>query len=404
MKVTGLVQASASRRERAVFLLIRRGDALPLVVTQEYRYSPIRGGRRSCYKRLGSTVSSTVSAKTATRVTSFDVSRGIAISLMVLGHSVTAVANTTLGVSPGWALFNEIFSVVRMPLFFFLAGVFLVSTLKKRGYGGWVLDKAQYLLYPWLVWSLLRGLLEVGLVQFGIGGQIELSDVFLGIVWNPRIWYLPALFVAFAVIGGVYALVRGRRWWPFVALGAVLILFQATVLSWWPPLLNVHPFTLFMLAGCVLGSLAVMLAKASRWQTFGIGVAAASAFTLAVWFAAPAGLLSEQLSPVFVACAVVGVTALVALGRLLDKTPPGVVLERLGKWSLVIYVSHAIPVSFTRIVLMQVGVSDRTVLILVPAIFGIALPALLGWLHDRGILRWLITMPGYRKVENTRLP
>lgn len=72
-----------------------------------------------------------------------------------------------------------------MPLFFFLAGVFLVSTLEKRGYAGWVLDKAQYLLYPWLVWSLLRGLLEVGLFQFGIGAPISIQDVILGVVWDP---------------------------------------------------------------------------------------------------------------------------------------------------------------------------------------------------------------------------
>ena len=77
---------------------------------------------------------------TKSRVTSFDVSRGFAITFMVIGHSVVAVSNGPLGEHPFFSVFNDVFHTVRMPLFFFLAGVFLIQTLQKLGYRGWVVD------------------------------------------------------------------------------------------------------------------------------------------------------------------------------------------------------------------------------------------------------------------------
>ena len=339
------------------------------------------------------------------RVTSFDVSRGIAITFMVIGHSVTAVENTILGVSPFWTTFNEVFHTIRMPLFFFLAGVFLVSTLKKLGYRNWLVDKAQYLLYPWLVWSLIRGLLEVGLYEIGIGSPMSLGEMVYGIVWDPRIWYLPALFISFAVVGGGYAASRGWKWWPLVMLGALAALVVLTYLPWWPPMLHVHPFSLYMLAGVVLAPLAIQTAGLSRGKAATVAAGALFVFGVVVGYLLPTGLLLDNSSLAFIVCAVLGVVGFLALGRVLDGLLVGRGLERLGRWSLVIYVVHAIPVSLARTLLMKVGIDDYTVLVLIPAAFGIAVPALLGWLNDRGHLRWLITMPGYRRsAVTTRLP
>jgi len=198
------------------------------------------------------------------RVTNLDVSRGIAIILMVVGHSVTAVENTSLGVSPIYATANAIFHTTRMPLFFFLAGTFLIATLRKSGYGSWVVDKAQYLLYPWLVWSVLRGLIEVGFFELGIGGRITFGEVVYGVVWEPRIWYLPALFVAFAVIGGAYTVWGGRQWWQIPAWILLLGLIYLTANTWWPPLLLVHPFSIFMLLGVGLSAWTVRASGMSR--------------------------------------------------------------------------------------------------------------------------------------------
>ena len=110
------------------------------------------------------------------------------------------------------------------------------------------------------------------------------------------------------------------------------------------------------------------------------------------------------MSVPFLACAAPGVVLFLALGRVLDGWSLGSWLERLGRWSLVIYVVHALPVSVTRTLLMKVGVDDYSALVWIPAFFGVAAPALLGWCVDRGYLRWLITMPGYRHRKNSRLP
>ena len=343
-------------------------------------------------------------ALTKTRVTSFDVSRGIAITFMVVGHSVVAVSNTELGSHPFWSVFNDVFHTVRMPLFFFLAGVFLIQTLKKFGYRGWVVDKAQYLLYPWLIWSIFPGLLEVVLYQFGVGEPLTVPAVVYGVVWDPRFWYLPALFVSFAVVGGAYALSRGWKWWWAATLGAILVLNVVTYLPWWPPLLHVHPFTVYMLAGVVLHASAKQFASIPRLHALGITAGAGTSFALAVWLLWPTGQVPNMGTIPFTICAILGVITLLAAGRAIDGFAIGRGIERLGTWSLVIYIAHPLPMSAARFVLEKVGVTDYSTLVLIPAVFGVGVPALLGWITDRGHLRWLVTMPGYRRTKNTRLP
>ena len=119
-----------------------------------------------------------------------DTARGIGIVLVVFGH------NWIIAHDHG-ALFRVVFSF-HMPLFFFLAGLFLRPT---EGINTFVSSRADSLLKPYLVvlgaWGVLRLIVAnipvlpyfMG-VLYGTGFTIE---------WVP-LWFLPHLFVSLLLV------------------------------------------------------------------------------------------------------------------------------------------------------------------------------------------------------------
>ncbi|WP_170116391.1 acyltransferase family protein [Rathayibacter caricis] len=344
-------------------------------------------------------------AVTRTRVTAFDVARGFAIIGMVCGHSIVGLEATGRDLPEAYQVANDVFHTFRMPLFFLLAGVFLIHTMKRFSYGGWVADKAQFLLYPYAVWALLRGAVELGALQVGVGEDLSPTDVLVGLVWDPRAWYLPALFLAFAVVGGAYALLHRFAWWGAVAAALVGGLVLLSDIDGWPPLLEVHPFTLYMLLGVLASRQLVRATSLSRRIAAVVAAGAAAVFTVVVFLLYPTGVLADDLSVPFVLASVPGVVMLIALGRAVDTTRAGRVLQKFGSWSLTIYVAHGIPLSLTRALLDRAGVDSLPVHIIAGTAAGVLLPAALAYLMERyGFARWLITMPGYRRSRTQRLP
>lgn len=318
---------------------------------------------------------------------------------MVLGHVIGSLENTGHGRADFWATLNTVMHTFRMPMFFFLAGVFLIQTMQKRGYGPWVIDKAQYLLYPFVVWSVLTGLIEWGAFSVGVGQPIGPADIALGLIWSPRdhYWYLPALFVAFTLIGsGYFLLGRWRYWWIPVGAVTVTLCVASAQLDWWPPLVRVYGFTLFLLAGVVLAPGIVALVRRSAGTSAAVLAASVLALAAAASVALSARLLPDDFGLAFFICSVPGVLALVSLGRLLDGTRVGRGLSTLGRWSLVIYVCHAVVFSVARQALDAAGITELNTQIIVGTIIGTAGPAVLAWMMDRGHLRWLVTMPRRR--------
>lgn len=90
------------------------------------------------------------------RIIELDFFKGIAILLVVLGHSVSrGVADHYLDPVMLW-----IYSF-HMPLFFFISGYLISYTsYKKRNFGNSVLKKVLTLLLPYLVWTYGVSLIE----------------------------------------------------------------------------------------------------------------------------------------------------------------------------------------------------------------------------------------------------
>ncbi|MGV6772632.1 acyltransferase family protein [Klebsiella pneumoniae] len=61
---------------------------------------------------------------------------------------------------------NSIIYSFHMPLFFFLSGLFFIKSIEKKGKLLLFIDKFKTIAYPYLVWSLLQGTIEVLLSRF----------------------------------------------------------------------------------------------------------------------------------------------------------------------------------------------------------------------------------------------
>ena len=127
------------------------------------------------------------------RVKHIDIAKGISITLVVLLHSQLA---------PYIYFLTEPLSLVRMPLFFFLSGLFFSTSLRPTIF---TLQKADSLLKPYatvLTIALLCSyfffndgnlLRSLAYVAYGNGLTLERS---LGWSWVP-LWFLPHLFLVY---------------------------------------------------------------------------------------------------------------------------------------------------------------------------------------------------------------
>ena len=134
-----------------------------------------------------------------------DYAKAIGIILVVYGHVARGVFKAGMEYAP--VIHNLVDSVIysfHMPLFFFLSGLFFIQTLRKRGARGFFINKTETILYPFIVWSLLQGGIEV-ILSSHTNNHTSIADV-LSLFWEPRaqFWFLYALFLISIISVYVY--------------------------------------------------------------------------------------------------------------------------------------------------------------------------------------------------------
>lgn len=320
-----------------------------------------------------------------------DHAKGIGIVLVVYGHVVRGlVSGGVVGASPVWQVIDQIIYSFHMPLFFFLAGLFFWPSRQRRTAGAFLAGKVDTIVYPYLLWSLLQGCLEVLLSRY-TNGHTTISEV-LALLWLPRaqFWFLYALFLIV-----VFSLVVYWRRSLLVsllglALGAALYLysdrFPATYRPW---LLTVN--FVFFAAGVSFSHAKNCARRHAQWLWWSLVSLALGA----QWVYASVLQMNYRMGgwPTLLT-ALVSISAVVALSMAACRR--GWVgadqLAALGRASMAIYLMHVLVCSGVRVVLRKIlGVDDELVHVavgtslglLVPWAFKIRAQALgLGWLFS----------------------
>jgi fucose 4-O-acetylase-like acetyltransferase len=297
-----------------------------------------------------------------------------------------------------YLLVDSIIYSFHMPLFFFLSGLFFYDSLVKRGRTGLLVNKVDTIVYPFIVWSLLQGLLEVVLSNY-TNGQVTLTQVF-SLLWEPRaqFWFLYALFMVFVLCTFVYALVNKRFFLPLLLAFAVLYVFQHE--------LRVDTITRFIFGNAVFFALGVWFNEIKDFfvarckeLTLVLGVLfIASQYLFHITFGftwetgGVAGLSLATLSILFM------VTLSMWLGQVRIEW-----LLFIGTSSMTIYLMHILAGSGARVALSKfMGIDSIPAHLIVGTLIGIAAPLLAQSLIKRYNLHFLMSPPKSLSATNLR--
>jgi fucose 4-O-acetylase-like acetyltransferase len=281
-----------------------------------------------------------------------DYAKGIAIIFVVYRHVLYGLLYSGVAADPLLMDANEMLYGFRMPLFFFLSGLFFASSLKKRGSGDFLVTKINTLLYPYVLWCFIQLTLQIIFSDYtnfkrGVGNYID-------ILLHPRgmlqQWYLFALFNVSALYLFTHSVLKLKA--PVqVLLGLVLpalIPFVGDIST----LSDVMMFYIFFCLGHIS---APFFFQDRVQQQLGSGYNALlllPAFILAQYYCMKHPETNIYL---FSALAMLGVILVIMVSFLLAKYKKLTFLQTLGHHSLYIYLLHLGIVFLLRLALLRTG-------------------------------------------------
>jgi uncharacterized membrane protein YcfT len=312
---------------------------------------------------------------TTPRIAWADIAKAISIVLLVLW--------TTVG---DRVYVNEMLIFLRMPLFFFVSGLFAHRVITRTDLVPFLRDKVGNLMYLYALWVGLLFASTSLVAHVVLGRSMNVARQF-ELLWNPvlTMWFLYALAVAFLV---AWCLRRVPVW--IVAAGA-FALYWLSVSSgdwrWLPfPERVIRLFPFFWI-GLVTMSLAARLV-----ERFHLAWPVAAALFLALSYAVFDSTLNAN-GPLTLAISLVGIAAVLMLSRHLSAYAWSRPLAIVGGSTLYIYVMQ-------RVVLFYFEEAQRvfdiafTGLDVVNALAIVVICTVVGrWLAAGGWTAWMFRAP-----------
>ncbi|MFH2122660.1 MAG: acyltransferase [Pseudomonadota bacterium] len=281
-----------------------------------------------------------------------DYAKGIGIILVAYAHLLSSGYHAKLAIPDVFFhLSDSIIYSFHMPLFFFLAGLFVDQSYTKRGPGSFFVNKLITIAYPYFVWSFLQVGVELFFSRHSQRGIMPAD--FLAIPYLPwsQFWFLYALLLMFTS----YTVVQyfGRFQVTVMILGACAIFLEPFSTE----IMALHGFStgfLFFVFG-VLGK--KYLWRFERYRIPGIItcilllILTGGGYFIFTNLISPMRLTNGAHPFLFLFLAGVGIFFCIGLAQHLDKQKCCRVIKTLGRYSLQIYLVHMLAGVGARIVL-----------------------------------------------------
>lgn len=340
-----------------------------------------------------------------------DIARGIAIVAIVVGHVLRGLAPSGIvdGGSSTFETVDRVLYLVHVPVFAFLAGLFVGKSADQTGAARYLLGRLALFLYLYLLWQTL----QVS-VKIATGALVNTRPVpsDLWTLWKPegQLWFLPFLMIA-------TTLAVALRVWRFgrLSLCGMAAIALISVLTWGIDGLFVgsrgNSLLVFFFAGTAIGypKIRGLVATLTSARILALTLVAVALFSLliSVTVAAPPTVNdpARTLPEVFwgVNASIAGVLGILGISSLLGRAPAVRWLSFIGQRSLEVFLAHIIVASGMRIVLLSAGVEDLVLHVIAGTLAGVVLPLALWWTCRRAGFPWLFELPGLGAFKNAEL-
>lgn len=326
-----------------------------------------------------------------------DVAKAIGIVLVVFGHVVRGLVRANILVEEQWIVLDSMIYSFHMPLFFLLSGVLFQRTLTSKPAPSVVRYKVRTLLYPYVLWSLLQGSVEVVLSKYTNSG-ISWVDVLT--LWDPRaqFWFLYVLFIASLIVLIIFVLSKkiSRLLVFFFVLSIFLALFRADFGNAFS-LGSLAGNIFYFVGGVLLRDLVSVVSGEKRF----FFIAGSVIFLMLQVYAHATGYIYSDYGLMGWLIAIFGILVVCSLSMILGETSFGrTALSEVGKASLVIFLVHILVGSGSRVILQKFfGVESGFSHLLLGVSLGLAIPYYMYKFQTRLRIEWLFYWPARSQVK-----
>ncbi|KAA0697684.1 hypothetical protein DTW90_20120 [Neorhizobium sp. P12A] len=304
-------------------------------------------------------------AEARKRVMAFDIARGVAIILVVFGHTQRGLV--AANVMYGYVISDYVIYTFHMPLFFVLSGYFFRGPATEEPQQWWW-TRSRAIVYPYFLWSIIQGIIAYAVSGSGAtNGAMSLSRIF-EILWDPisPYWFLYALF-----FGNVLAMLLIRLGTGLM-MALAFIFFISTFLLV-PDVIQDVAYGFFYF------SIGIFLRDKSLLRYLPTSGVAAMLLTAGFLVVALFSLLTGVPERLPILAAFLGIAALVStcfcLERNLAQTAPLRFLALIGQCSMAIFVMHIIIVSTCRFAFVRLlHIEDPAPILVTATIMGVLVP------------------------------
>lgn len=331
-----------------------------------------------------------------------DYAKAVGIILVVYGHVARGLIKARiLEDSRLIMMIDQIIYAFHMPLFFFLSGLFFMQSLASKGAVGLVRSKLDTVAYPYFVWSLIQGVVEVSLSRF-TNGSLRWSDL-IGIAVEPRaqFWFLYALFLLFVCAVFIYR--RAGRGFAACVFVAAAIANLASGLFDEPRIMSYVTVNLvFFAAGVLFSHVAHRSDLRQSKVEIGLVLLAGCLYAAVYCFYSPE---STNVRSIALLLAISGIGGTVAISRLMAKWCPSEKLAQVGQLSMQIYLMHIIAGSGVRVVLSRVlSINDASIHLVIGTLSGVLVPLVVAVCMRKLGINWLYVPPRQLRLDARRYP
>jgi fucose 4-O-acetylase-like acetyltransferase len=310
------------------------------------------------------------------RSNAVDIVKGFAILLVTYEHTAQGMWLRGWWDGPSRFFSNVFVYSFHMPAFFFVAGLFVAGSIRRRGPKDFLLDKSQTLLYLYLFWAILLSAIEPFIARFKNSPHpVEWKAFPVSLINGTAGWFFPVLFLCFVL---ALLTIKLPDWLRFVLAVVAAILMPNRGYEVFYK--TVWHFS-FLAGGMLVGRTIFKLSALPRWTAV---LAAASIFALqAAVIHHFGGFIEFGVPPqrIAVILGFTGTAGLLLLARVIENTPIGAAWAWIGQASL------------GQFLLSVCHTNEFWLQLIIPTIVCTLIPAIIWHQQKRWRIAWLFRWP-----------